>query len=81
MGGHASNRDSRAQSRRRGRTISAGDRPDLWTARGESFADVQTRVVACVHDLAERHAERILSSWSSHVGPIKALCVRLWMFP
>jgi broad specificity phosphatase PhoE len=39
---------------------------------GESFADVQARVVACVHELAERHAGALVVV-VSHVGPIKAL--------
>jgi probable phosphoglycerate mutase len=39
---------------------------------GESFADVQARVVACVQDLAERHAGSSVVV-VSHVGPIKAL--------
>jgi len=39
---------------------------------GESIAAVQARVVACVHDLAERHAGASVVL-VSHVGPIKAL--------
>lgn len=39
---------------------------------GESLADVQTRVIACVQDLARRHAGASLVV-VSHVGPIKAL--------
>jgi broad specificity phosphatase PhoE len=39
---------------------------------GEALADVQARVVACVHDLAERHAGAAVVL-VSHVGPIKAL--------
>ncbi len=39
---------------------------------GESFTDIQARVVACVHDLAERHAGASVVV-VSHVGPIKAL--------
>ena len=39
---------------------------------GESLAAVQARVVACVRDLAERHAGAAVVL-VSHVGPIKAL--------
>jgi len=39
---------------------------------GESLAAVQARVVACVHDLTERHAGAAVVL-VSHVGPIKAL--------
>src|SRR5262249_8138763 len=39
---------------------------------GESIAAVQARVVACVRDLAERHAGAAVVL-VSHVGPIKAL--------
>jgi broad specificity phosphatase PhoE len=39
---------------------------------GESFADMQARVVTCVQDLAERHAGASVVV-VSHVGPIKAL--------
>ena len=39
---------------------------------GESLAAVQARVVACVRDLAERHAGGAVML-VSHVGPIKAL--------
>jgi broad specificity phosphatase PhoE len=39
---------------------------------GESFADIHARVVACVHDLADRHASASVVV-VSHVGPIKAL--------
>jgi broad specificity phosphatase PhoE len=39
---------------------------------GESIAAVQARVVACVQDLAERHAGAAVVL-VSHVGPIKAL--------
>ena len=39
---------------------------------GESLAAVQARVVACVRDLAERHAGAA-AVLVSHVGPIKAL--------
>src|SRR5215510_1814106 len=39
---------------------------------GESLASVQVRVVACVRDLAERHAGATVVL-VSHVGPIKAL--------
>jgi len=39
---------------------------------GESLADAQARVVACVQDLAERHAGAS-AVLVSHVGPIKAL--------
>src|SRR5262249_57146208 len=39
---------------------------------GESLAAVQARVVACVRDLAERHAGAAVML-VSHVGPIKAL--------
>jgi broad specificity phosphatase PhoE len=39
---------------------------------GESFADAQTRVVACADHLAERHAGASVVV-VSHVGPIKAL--------
>jgi broad specificity phosphatase PhoE len=39
---------------------------------GESLADVQVRVLACVHELAKRYAgESVVIV--SHVGPIKAL--------
>ena len=46
--------------------------PTCGPPGGESFADVRTRVVACVHDLAERHAGTSVVV-VSHVGPIKAL--------
>jgi ribonuclease H / adenosylcobalamin/alpha-ribazole phosphatase len=46
--------------------------PTCGPPGGESFADVQTRVLACVHDLAERHAGASVVV-VSHVGPIKAL--------
>jgi broad specificity phosphatase PhoE len=39
---------------------------------GESFADVQARVVASVQDMAKRHAG-VSVVVVSHVGPIKAL--------
>jgi broad specificity phosphatase PhoE len=39
---------------------------------GESFADVQTRVLACVRELAERYSGSAVVV-VSHVGPIKAL--------
>ena len=39
---------------------------------GESLAAVQARVVACMRDLAERHAGAAVVL-VSHVGPIKAL--------
>jgi broad specificity phosphatase PhoE len=39
---------------------------------GESFADVQVRALACVRDLADRHAGASIVV-VSHVGPIKAL--------
>jgi broad specificity phosphatase PhoE len=46
--------------------------PTCATPGGESIAAVQARVVACVHDLAERHAGAAVVL-VSHVGPIKAL--------
>jgi probable phosphoglycerate mutase len=46
--------------------------PTCGPPGGESFADVQTRVLACVHDLAERHSGTSIVV-VSHVGPIKAL--------
>jgi probable phosphoglycerate mutase len=46
--------------------------PTCGPPGGESLVDVQTRVLACVHDLAERHAGASIVV-VSHVGPIKAL--------
>ena len=46
--------------------------PSCAPPGGESFTDIQARVVACVHDLAERHAGASIVA-VSHVGPIKAL--------
>jgi broad specificity phosphatase PhoE len=47
---------------------------------GESLAEVQARVVACVHDLAERHAGASVVV-ISHVGPIKALLCKAMDVP
>jgi broad specificity phosphatase PhoE len=46
--------------------------PTVGPPDGESFADVQARVVACVRDVADRHAGASIVV-VSHVGPIKAL--------
>ena len=46
--------------------------PSCGPPGGESFADVQARVIACVHELAERHPGASVVV-VSHVGPIKAL--------
>jgi broad specificity phosphatase PhoE len=46
--------------------------PTVSPPGGESIADVQTRVLACVHDLAQRHSGAAVVV-VSHVGPIKAL--------
>ena len=46
--------------------------PTCGPPGGESLVDVQTRVLACVHDLAERHTGASVVV-VSHVGPIKAL--------
>ena len=46
--------------------------PTCGPPGGESFADVQARVVTCVHDLAARHSGASVVV-VSHVGPIKAL--------
>jgi broad specificity phosphatase PhoE len=46
--------------------------PSCAPPGGESLADVQARVLACVYDLAERHAGAAVVI-VSHVGPIKAL--------
>jgi probable phosphoglycerate mutase len=46
--------------------------PTCGPPGGESFADVQSRVLACVHDLATHHAG-VSVVVVSHVGPIKAL--------
>jgi probable phosphoglycerate mutase len=61
------------------RSADAAARHHQWEADptcappgGESLAAVQARVVACVRDLAERHAGAAVVL-VSHVGPIKAL--------
>jgi broad specificity phosphatase PhoE len=46
--------------------------PSCGPPGGESFANVQARVIACVHELAERHPGASVVV-VSHVGPIKAL--------
>jgi broad specificity phosphatase PhoE len=46
--------------------------PSCSPPGGESFADAQARVIACVHELAERHTGASVVV-VSHVGPIKAL--------
>jgi broad specificity phosphatase PhoE len=46
--------------------------PSVGPPGGESIADVQTRVLACVRDLVQRHAGASVVV-VSHVGPIKAL--------
>ena len=58
------------------RSISAGTDRTVSPPGGESIADVQTRVLACVHDLAQRHSGAAVVV-VSHVARSGFLCAAM----